>query len=635
VVCLAIALLAVAPSSRAAESNLAETLARAQSLHLAQDPEWLRLLHYGTGFFGGASSEVVRGGFFLSPRGANDYQAELVATIIAFYAPSGEGQEDEHALCRFPARRTWLEAQLHFLPAGKRVRCPELDRALTTLAPTGVRLVYASNYLGNPASAFGHTFLHLTTRGGDSEPPGTQARDEADRGIEYRAVTDTKNPVLYAFKGIAGLFPGRVEMRPYDKQARTYTAEQGRDLWEYDLALSEEEVTFLLLHIWELRRARIDYYYLTRNCSFEVMELLEIAAPRLRLLRNLKALVFPIDTVKEVASIPGLVRDVAYRPSLETRFHARLDTLTTAEEWEVRRLLREPNAPWPAAMPSERRDLVLDAAIFEIEAHDSKDLEAGVLTSATRTWQTLVLRRSGVTVGEPPIRPDWDGRPDLAHGAMRVMLGTGTTTQYGVGFGTLGYRLALHDLTDPPDGSPELSQVVIFDTKMRYAWAREKLTLDTLTFADLMALNPIAPAEPLVSFRVRAFGMRLHDRDCADCFAHGLDGSIGTTVATRREHVAFFLMADAYAVFLPQLSGLDQSFVRLGVGPYGGLRVRLGETVGLLTGTLSYLPGEKVGMTYDARFTLRSSLGKDVALGVEFAAQPLSIEGQLASYIYF
>jgi hypothetical protein len=113
------------------------------------------------------------------------------------------------------------------------------------------------------------------------------------------------------------------------------------------------------------------------------------------------------------------------------------------------------------------------------------------------------------------------------------MLGTGITSQYGDSFGSIGYRLALHDLTDPPDGSPELSQVVILDARLRYAWGRRELTLDNLTFADLLALNPVAPAEPLVSFRTRAFGMRIHDRDCPDCFAHGLDGAVGTTVATR------------------------------------------------------------------------------------------------------
>jgi hypothetical protein len=99
--------------------------------------------------------------------------------------------------------------------------------------------------------------------------------------------------------------------------------------------------------------------------------------------------------------------------------------------------------------------------------------------------------------------------------------------------------------------------------------------------------------------------------------------------------VALFVMADAYVAFLPHLTGLDASFVRLGIGPFGGVRVRLGETVGLLTGTFSYLPGEKLADTFDIRLTLKSALGRNLALGIEADAQPLSVEAQLASYVYF
>jgi hypothetical protein len=353
------------------------------------------------------------------------------------------------------------------------------------------------------------------------------------------------------------------------------------------------------------------------------------------LLPGLDAVVSPIATVRAVVAVPGIVRSVSYRPSLETRLHAKLARLSMGEQLMVRRLMIDPRSPWPMEIAPARRALVLDAAIREVEAHSSKDLEHPGGAAAKETWAVLMLRQNGAPVPEAYITPDWDARPDLGHGASRVFIGTGVTSQYGDSFGTMGFRLALHDLTDPPNGEPELSQVVMLDTKLRYDWARRSLTVDNLTFADLLALNPVVPAEPLVSFRARAFGVRLHDADCRDCFAHGLDGAIGGTVATSNEHVAVFVMADAYVAFLPHLTGLDASFVRLGAGPFGGVRVRLGETVGLLTGTVSYLPGEKIADTFDLRLTIKSALGRNLALGLEADAQPLSLEAQLASYIYF
>jgi hypothetical protein len=426
-----------------------------------------------------------------------------------------------------------------------------------------------------------------------------------------------------------------VETRPYDEQAARYTAEQGRDVWEYDLALTEAEVRFLVLHLWELRTARIDYYYLTRNCAYEDLALLEVAAPRLDLLSGLDAVVSPIATVRAVVAVPGLARSVSYRPSLETRLHARLARLGVGEQMMVRRLVLAPEAPWPSDVSESRRPLVLEAALREVEAHESKELDQAGPSKAKERWAALMARLAGAPVPALYLEPDWDARPDFGHGSSRVFLGTGLTSQYGSSFGTMGFRLALHDLTDPPDGEPELSQVVMLDTKVRYDWARRALTLDNLTFADLLSLNPVVPAEPLVSFRARAFGVRLHDRDCSDCFAHGLDGGVGGTLATANEHVALFVMADAYVAFLPHLTGLEDSFVRLGVGPFGGVRVRLGETVGLLTGMFSYLPGEHLKDTFDVRLTIKTTLRRNLALGIEADAQPLSVEAALASYVYF
>ena len=219
---------------------------------------------------------------------------------------------------------------------------------------------------------------------------------------------------------------------------------------------------------------------------------------------------------------------------------------------------------------------------------------------------------------------------------MRVSVGTGITSQYGNSFGTLGYRLALHDLVDPPDGESELSQLQFFDTRFRYDFAQRSLTLDRLTFAELQALNPLTRYEHALSWRIRAFGMRLHDRACSDCFAHGVDLALGGTLATRDERLALFVMADGYVAFSSSVDGIGGSFIRLGIGPYAGVRARLpGDLVGLFTASWSYLPWQSLHGTYDLRATVRGALSKNVAVGLEGAAQPSSRELVLGSYLYF
>ena len=545
----AVLAVALALASAPARASAEPALSMERCVALARSPEWLRLVHYRPAHGGGVESEVDGTEFFLAPDGKTEPVAELEATLRAFRAPVVPGREDDHALCRFPARLFWYNEQL---PPEARIKppaCPALAR-YGAGSVESVSVVYAANSLANPASAFGHTFLRLKRK---QAAGGRRLDDWSDYGIEYTAVPDTPNPVLYVVKGLTGMFQGYFRIRSFEFIRREYAENEGRDLWEYSLALTRREVTLLALHLWELSAAHIDFFYLTGNCSFHVLAALEAAAMRLDLLSRVRVPVLPADTIKILVAVPGLVRTVAYRPSYRSR------------------------------LPAPR-----------------------------------------------------DKAPDLQHGAMRAMLGAGETTQYGDAFASLGYRLALHDLLDPPDGFPELTQLQFLDTRIRYDPRRRVLTVDRLTFAEVLALNPLSDRETALSWRAGAFGVRVHDAGCPDCFVHGLEGAVGGTVATDDEHLAVFLMAEAFFGFPADLRGIGGSFARLGVGPYAGLRIRFaGQNVGLLTGAWSYLPAQRPSTTYDLRASLRGQVGKDVALGVEAALQPLSFEAQLGSYVYF
>jgi hypothetical protein len=257
--------------------------------------------------------------------------------------------------------------------------------------------------------------------------------------------------------------------------------------------------------------------------------------------------------------------------------------------------------------------------------------------------QRLSARRDAIAVSDPGARgyvpppPETEGlSPQHAHGPVRLTFGSGATTQFGSGFGEVGARLALHDLADPPAGEPDLTQVQLLDTHLRYDWGRRALTLDNLTFFEVMTLAPLARFDERPSWRVRAAGSRLHDGGCSDCFAHGVDASVGLATGTDDARLVAFVMADGYVVVAPELDGIDHGFVRVGVGPFAGARARLGSsTIALLTGTWSWLPGQDPGQTFDVRGTLRHGLAPDLAMGLETAAQPRSLEARIATFLYF
>lgn len=627
-----------AQSSSASASGRAAAISRAQAQHLADAKSWRRLLVI-TGE--GRSSEVDGASFFLSGRD-DDPEAELVATIDAFFAPVTPGREDEHALCRFPARAQVLEAALGFEKALTRppARCPSREKFEAGAVAESLSLVYAANDVASPPSAFGHILLRLGSRR-PAHP--TDDTDVADRGVDYTATTDTRNPVVYAVKGIGGMFVGRFRVSPYDTMLREYATIAARDVWEYELALTPAEIRLFLAHLWELQNARIDYGYTGENCAYRLAAAIDAAAPRLDLVGSLGPMVMPVDVVRAANDEPGLVRRVSYRPSVRSAARAAIDRLDAGEQALVDRLLEDASTPLPPAMTGRRALEVLDAAMRVLEARRTRGMLDGDDRAALALKSRLSARRDEIAVSDagatgyisPP--PETEGMdPRLAHGPVRVMLGSGLTSQYGTGFGTVGARLALHDLADPPRGEPELTQVQLLDATLRYDWGRRELTLDSLTFAELTTLAPLARFDERPSWRARAFGTRFHDAGCADCFAHGLDGSVGLATGTDDARFVAFVMADAFVGFSPDLDGIDGGFVRAGVGPYGGVRARLGwSTVALLTGTWSWLPGQAGGDTYDVRGTFRTGLATDLAMGIEAAAQPRSVEARLATYLYF
>ena len=431
------------------------------------------------------------------------------------------------------------------------------------------------------------------------------------------------------------MFRGVFRFHSFESKVHEYANAEARDLWVYDLDLSEPEVELLTLHLWELSDTHLDYYYLTKNCSYHALATIEAAAPRIDLIAHLNFDVLPRDTIKALFTVPGLVKKFDYRPSLRSQFRAQVSRFSAAQHSLVLDLLRDASAPLPSHLSVPDANAVLSAADLLLAARAAESPDPQL--DAARAL--LISRRAKLSPTLPPAYPvptPSDKAPQRAHGSLRLTLGTGITSQYQSSFHTLGARLALHDLTDPSDGEPELSQLQFLDTRLRYDLGQGSFTLDRLTFAELVALNPLTRYEQALSWRARAFGVRLHDAACPDCFAHGLDFSLGVTLATEDEQLAVFVMADTHFALSRQLDGIDGRFVRVAIGPFAGVRARLSShAIGLVTAAWSYLPGARLKGTYDVRASLRGALAKDVAIGFEGAAQPLSLEGMLASYLYF
>jgi hypothetical protein len=519
------------------------------------------------GWFGlGRASEVPDGDFFLAADGRADPAAELEATLRALLEPGPEGDQAAH--CRFPARARWL-AQALGVPAERLAAapCPALDEWRENLSPRGITLIFPEAFMNNPASMFGHTLLRLDV----SDPNAPQ--NLLAYAIDFTANSGGDAGPVYLVKGVLGLYPGRFALKPYYEKLELYADWQNRDIWEYPLDLSREEVELVLLHLWELDDAPFPYYFFRQNCSYQLIRLLAVARPELDFRHGFPVGVIPVDTVRDTLDGIGLRETVRYRASPATALAAMLRALEPDAMELTLALARgevEPDDPRVTRLDAEERGAVLGAA-YEALRYAFLQEEVGEEVARERSYRLLVARSRAAPGGAPRV-PRPERRPDQGHGTALVALGGGV--EEGEGFLELRVRPAFHGLLDAEAGFPGDSTIGFLDTRLRVFPGTGRVRLEELVLVELRSTTPWNQL-----FRPRSWGLetgirtRLHPDADGDLERHSVwrsGGSLGLTYAPGEGPVTLYGLADAW---LEVGSGFDSHWA---LGPGWELGLELG-----------------------------------------------------------
>jgi hypothetical protein len=493
------------------EQYLGELIARAQTLQLAADPQWRALLHYQRAHLGAGVTSAAQGAdFFTAPDGATNPQAELTATLRAFFDPQATRRNGEHPQCRFRARYAWLKGVLRFDPERLPEQpCPRFDEWREALRPAGMTLIFPEAYMNNPASMFGHTLLRVDRPAGPAAgvgsagplPDGSLDGAQSDSGtsdsllayaINFAADTGSDGGAVFAWKGILGYYPGFFSIRPYYEMVRTYGDWENRDIWEYQLNLSLPEIDMALLHLWELRGVAFAYYFFDENCSYQLLSLLDVARPDFHLMERVhRPWVIPVDTVRVVVAETGVVGQVRFRPSAATELRHRAGGLSPWQRRLARQIADGSLGPRAAALDElspPQRAAVLGAA-YGVLRYRYLEKDVGRAESAGRA-RAILVARSEIDVTGPvasPV-PTPAVRPDEGHGTARVAVGTGWHD--GRFYLDLRARGAFHSLLDPLGGYTAGAQVDFLDVAARLYPESSDLRVHDLTVIDIVSLSP-------------------------------------------------------------------------------------------------------------------------------------------------
>ena len=562
----------LAPAVAQAGPYLDELIGRSRELRLSERRDWHRLLHYtGNLLTPGVHSLADAPRFFLAPDGKTNPQSELEASLASFFSDVEETDKVQNPQCAFIARYDWLDRQLGFDPARlPRQPCKRFREWRESLNPLGVTLIFPAAHINNPSSMYGHTLLRV------------DAKDQDERtrllayAINYAANTAETNGIVFAINGLVGGYPGMFSIMPYYLKVREYNDMENRDIWEYELNLSPEDVDRVLMHAWELGPFYFDYYFFDENCSYYLLELLEAARPDLDLTSAFRWWAIPSDTVRELVKQKGLVRKTVYRPSNATDIRHRLELMSPEERAFVNPLARgklPASDPALAALspPSQARVLEVSYDYLNYLRATGK----GPVERPEDLARGLLLERSrvGASANDPPV-PVPDVRPDEGHGTSRVGMGGGRRD--GANFVELRARPTYHDLMDPEAGYVRGAQIEFVDFAIRDYGNGIGARVEDITPVRIVSISPRNEFFQPLSWKIDTGWARRRLSGGAEPLVFGVHGGPGLAW-TVPDTLRSTTMVYAFLESTLQVDTRLESNYALGVGPSVGALVDFSE----------------------------------------------------------
>lgn len=454
--------------------NIDIYLKKAEELSLYKAPQWKTLLHYKKNIFGSEKSLMEKNSFFLSKNGNFDLKDEMIETIKGFYSENLEDSEKyQHPICQFPARFDFLNSYLHFknLP---NVNCEKFNEFYSEINPESLSIIFPTTYMNNPASMFGHTLMRI-----DRKKSFENNSHINSIIINYGA--DTKgetNGIIYAFRGVFGLYKGFFSAMPYYKMTNNYNNLENRDIWEYKLNYSQKEVEFYTKHMWELMFSDTKYYFFRKNCSYYILETLNVIHPEEDLTKKFKVYTAPIETIK-ILDKNNLISNINYRPSLQKKIEKQSKNTTRKDKKEIKKFIKKDNLD---NIKLEDKNSYQIAYQF-LEYNKVK----GKIDLKTYREKSFILLKNINSEQQNELKIDTPISPDNGHKIQKAGISYGRFNHKN--YIQLNYKPSYHELIDYNDGYDKDSEISFFSTQLRYFYNDDKLMLDKFDFLKIKSFS--------------------------------------------------------------------------------------------------------------------------------------------------
>lgn len=510
-----------AAAATSASADVASLQAQALQHKLDQSSKWAALLHVSEGV------PRIKDRLFILSLDHFSPREELLQTIAYLYGP-----QSAEAVCRFPARHAWLQAEAG-LPALPVDHCTELQELMARAPADTLSLVFASENLSQPSSMMGHLFLKTSGKTADGR--------KVEHAISFFTDAGTANlPKLFYDSMVTGK-KGYFALTPYQDDISTYVVEEQRTLWEYTLRLSPQDRTLLRYHLQELRHADITYFFQSYNCATLVKHVLAVTAPDM--LNEADWWTTPKFVVRKAQEV-NLIADLSVK---------------TPSRWVVRSL----QEPLPGALRSAVQSAVQKRQIEALATLTEPGSTPGYMAmELARSYNTYLYEQHEITLDSwqsfdrqikdieqaryPGLELQADQSKNPAQAPRDKQVSAGWQHRAGRDLLKLGLLPVSHTLADDNTPYNSENELRLFDAALLIDSRSGRVSLDHLTVYATQSMLPRDPLTGGLSGRLK-IGFELQpDTALQERTAFLMEGALGATWRPSSDIDAFVLLGGGW-----------------------------------------------------------------------------------------
>lgn len=225
---------------------------------VANSSGWKALLYYQDSSF-----IITDQQFYLSTK--KTLKSELEALIAELGS-----ERSQDVVCRFPARYYFLVQNMGYSERPLD-HCSKLVDFKKRAPLEKAYVMFASENISIPSSMMGHIYLKITGI--------NYKNDKVEHALSFYTDVDGFNfPKLVVESLVLGK-KGLYALTPSGFIKDKYLYLEGRNVWEFELTLTDQQRVLLQNHLFELKNINLTYYFHTFNCATLVKQTIRVGSP--------------------------------------------------------------------------------------------------------------------------------------------------------------------------------------------------------------------------------------------------------------------------------------------------------------------------------------------------------------------